>query len=146
MVDTVDVETRSRIMGRVRGKGTAPEMMVRRFVFSLGYRYRLHDARLPGKPDLVFAGRKKIIFVHGCFWHRHEGCALARIPKSKTQFWLQKLTANKERDIRNLTALRELGWCVLVVWECELSDDQALRQRITKFLDLGITHSRQKPR
>lgn len=134
MVDTVDKETRSRIMSRVRGKDTAPEMTVRRLVFSLGYRYRLHDKRLPGTPDLVFAGRKKIIFVHGCFWHRHDGCPLARIPKSNTAFWAQKLEANSERDARNLAALRELGWRVLVVWECDLWEWRALTSRLKAFL------------
>lgn len=121
-------------MSRVRGKHTAPEMTVRRLVFSLGYRYRLHDRRLPGKPDLVFAGRKKVIFVHGCFWHRHDGCALARIPKSNTVFWAQKLEANRERDARNLAALRELGWRVLVVWGCELGELRALTSRLKAFL------------
>lgn len=121
-------------MSRVRGKDTAPEMTVRRLVFSLGYRYRLHDRRLPGTPDLVFAGRKKIIFVHGCFWHRHDECALARIPKSNTGFWAQKLEANRERDARNLAALRELGWRVLVVWECELGERRALTSRLKAFL------------
>lgn len=135
MADTVDKETRSRIMSRVRGKDTAPEMLVRRLVFSLGYRYRLHDARLPGKPDLVFAGRKKVIFIHGCFWHRHEGCALARMPKSSTEFWARKLTGNRERDIKNQAALCALGWRVLIVWECDLADQSKLRGRIVRFLD-----------
>lgn len=135
MVDTVDKETRSRIMSRVRGKDTVPEMTVRRLVFSLGYRYRLHDSRLPGKPDLVFASRRKVIFVHGCFWHRHDGCALARLPKSRTEFWARKLAGNKERDMKNQAALRELGWRALVVWECGLSDQSALRRRIVKFLE-----------
>lgn len=135
MVDTVDKETRSRIMSRVRGKDTAPEMIVRRLVFSLGYRYRLHDARLPGKPDLVFAGRKKVIFVHGCFWHRHEGCALARIPKSRTDFWVEKLSANRARDLRNQAALKALGWRSIVLWECTLAHKAALKRRIIRFLD-----------
>lgn len=137
MVDTVSKEKRSDIMSRVRGKDTAPEMLVRRLVFALGYRYRLHDARLPGKPDLVFAGRRKVIFVHGCFWHRHDGCALARLPKSRIVFWTRKLAGNKERDIRNQAALRKLGWRVLVVWECSLGDQAALRRRILRFLDAG---------
>ena len=135
MADTVDKETRSRIMSRVRGKDTTPEMLVRRLVFSLGYRYRLHDPRLPGKPDLVFASRRKVIFVHGCFWHRHDGCALARLPKSRIEFWTRKLTGNKERDGRNQAALRKLGWRILVVWECGMGDRDALRRRIVRFLD-----------
>lgn len=135
MADTVDKETRSRIMSRVRGKDTAPEMLVRRLIFSLGYRYRVHDARLPGKPDLVFAGRKKVIFIHGCFWHRHEGCALARMPKSRAEFWTPKLTGNRERDIKNQAALRALGWHILVIWECGLADQSKLKRRIVRFLD-----------
>ncbi|HZF98969.1 MAG TPA: very short patch repair endonuclease [Pseudoxanthomonas sp.] len=135
MVDTVTQERRSAIMSRVRGKDTTPEMIVRRLVFSLGYRYRLHGRKLPGKPDLVFTSRKKVIFIHGCFWHRHEGCALARIPKSRTDFWTNKLTSNKERDIRNRCALQELGWDVLTLWECELGDHDDLRRRVIAFLE-----------
>lgn len=142
MVDTVSKEKRSDIMSRVRGKNTAPEMLVRRLVFALGYRYRLHDARLPGKPDLVFAGRKKVIFVHGCFWHRHDGCALARMPKSRTDFWARKLAGNQERDSKNQAALRKLGWRVLIIWECRLSDQAVLRRRIARFLDGGAGAAR----
>lgn len=134
MADNVDTPTRSRIMSRVRNKDTRPEMTVRRLVFGLGYRYRLHGRKLPGKPDLVFAGRRKVIFVHGCFWHRHEGCSLARLPKSRHEFWIPKLEANRERDKRNLAALAAEGWEVLTVWECELKDLDALRSRITRFL------------
>lgn len=135
MIDTVSKEKRSEIMSHVRSKDTMPEMLVRRLVFSLGYRYRLHDSRLPGKPDLVFAGRRKVILVHGCFWHRHEGCALARLPKSRIDFWTRKLAGNRERDERNITALRDLGWGVLVLWECELEQSgSALTARIKAFL------------
>lgn len=135
MTDTVDAQTRSRIMSRVRGKDTQPEMVVRRLVFAAGYRYRLHGRNLPGRPDLVFPGRHKVIFVHGCFWHRHEGCALARLPKSRLDFWLPKLEANSRRDERDRSALLEMGWDVLIVWECELTDVEALRARIGTFLD-----------
>ncbi|MBI5898667.1 MAG: DNA mismatch endonuclease Vsr [Rhodocyclales bacterium] len=100
-------ETRSQIVIRVRSKNTVPELTAWRLIFSLGYRYRLHDPRLPGKPDIVFASRRKVIFVHGCFWHQHEGCARARTPKSSMDFWLRKLTANKERDIRSLRQAAE---------------------------------------
>ncbi|WP_108446128.1 very short patch repair endonuclease [Halomonas denitrificans] len=134
MADSVDRETRSRIMGKVRHKDTKPEMVVRRLVHGAGYRYRLHDKRLPGKPDLVFKGRKKVIFVHGCFWHRHEGCALARLPKSREEFWIPKLEANKQRDRRNEDRLREMGWEVLVVWECELSEIDVILEKINEFL------------
>lgn len=135
MVDTVDKATRSRIMARVRGKNTKPEMTVRRLIFSLGYRYRLHGKNLPGKPDLVFAGRHKVVFVHGCFWHRHKGCPLARLPKSRGEFWIPKLQANSERDQQNLKLLHEMGWETLTVWECELKDLDALADRIKCFLD-----------
>jgi DNA mismatch endonuclease, patch repair protein len=146
MVDTVSKEKRSEIMSRVRGKDTTPEMAVRRLVFSLGYRYRLHDARLPGKPDLVFAGRRKVIFVHGCFWHRHDGCALARLPKSRIDFWARKLAGNKERDERNIAALRDLGWRVLVLWECELGNSsRLLKARITAFLGRSPSRNRAGP-
>lgn len=134
MVDSVDRETRSKIMGRVQNKDTRPEMTVRRLVHGAGYRYRLHGKKLPGKPDLVFKGRRKVIFVHGCFWHRHKGCALARLPKSRLDFWLPKLEANRERDRRNEESLREMGWGVLIVWECELANVDDMLEKITTFL------------
>lgn len=133
-MDNVSPSRRSEIMGKVRNKDTRPEMVVRRLTHALGYRYRLHRKDLPGCPDLVFPGRRKVIFVHGCFWHRHEGCALARMPKSRIDFWTKKLTANKERDERNLAALKQSGWDVLVIWECEIRDD-ALEARIVNFLE-----------
>jgi DNA mismatch endonuclease, patch repair protein len=134
-VDTIPPSERSEIMSRVRSKNSRPEMLVRRLVFSEGYRYRLHDRKLPGCPDLVFRGRAKIIFVHGCFWHRHENCALARMPKSRLDFWEPKLTANKERDARNKKLLAKEGWKVLTIWECQLKDTERLKQTIRRFLD-----------
>jgi DNA mismatch endonuclease, patch repair protein len=122
-------------MRRVRAKDTGPEMLVRRLVHAMGYRYRLHDRSLPGTPDLVFRRLRKVIFVHGCFWHRHARCALARLPKSRTGFWVPKLEANRQRDRRNATRLRRAGWEVFVVWECRLSDLSRLRKRIGDFLD-----------
>lgn len=121
-------------MAKIKSKGTKPEMMVRRLLFALGYRYRLHDSRLPGHPDLVFRGRRKAIFVHGCFWHRHDGCRLARLPKSRLDFWKPKLEGNKERDARKLMQLDALGWHSLVVWECELKDLNSLEKRLKAFL------------
>ncbi len=138
-MDTVTKEKRSAIMARVRGKDTLPEMRVRRLVTSLGYRYRLHRRSLPGCPDLVFPSRFRVIFVHGCFWHRHRKCEMARIPKSRVAFWTEKLEGNRKRDRRSLTALRKLGWRVLVVWECELADEIRLRSRIYEFLE-GTGH------
>ena len=134
-MDTVDVETRSRIMARVRSKDSAPEMSVRRLVHAAGFRYRLHGSKLPGKPDLVFSGRKKVIFVHGCFWHLHAGCA--RAPKSRLEFWMPKLEGNRARDERNVESLTRMGWGVLVLWACELKDPDKTLERIRDFLDFG---------
>ena len=134
-MDIIPPSERSEIMSRVRAKDTRPEMLVRRLVFAEGYRYRLHDRKLPGCPDLVFRGRAKVIFVHGCFWHRHEACALARMPKSRLDFWEPKLEANKERDARNKKLLTKEGWKVLTIWECELKDAERLKQTIRRFLD-----------
>lgn len=124
-------------MARVRSKDTKPEMQVRRLVHAMGYRYRLHDRKLPGHPDLVFKGRRKVIFVHGCFWHRHEGCGLARLPKSRLDFWLPKLEGNRLRDARKLEQLNQLGWTSLVIWECELKDICLLEKRLKTFLGWG---------
>jgi DNA mismatch endonuclease, patch repair protein len=110
-------------------------MVVRRLIFGMGYRYRLHATDLPGRPDIVFRGRGKVIFVHGCFWHRHEGCALARMPKSRLDFWLPKLEANKQRDKRNKRRLALGGWKVLTIWECQLKNASRLQQILGRFLD-----------
>lgn len=134
-MDTLTPAERSARMALVRAKDTKPELLVRRLVHGMGYRYRLHRRDLPGTPDLVFPGRSKVIFIHGCFWHRHAGCALARLPKSRGDFWLPKLTANAERDARNVRALRQLGWGVLTIWECQLGDTAKLANRIRRFLD-----------
>lgn len=135
MVDTLTMVERSRVMARVRSKDTKPEMLVRRVTHGMGYRYRLHDKKLPGCPDLVFRRRCKVIFVHGCFWHRHRNCALARLPKSRRDFWTPKLNANRKRDERNLRELTKAGWSALVIWECEIGDTDALAQRIRDFLE-----------
>ncbi len=123
-------------MSLVRGRDTKPEMRVRRLIHSLGYRYRLHRRDLPGKPDLVFGPRRKAIFVHGCFWHRHPdpACKLARLPKSRRDFWLPKLEGNRARDERNNAALTEMGWDVLEVWECKTADEELLAKKIREFL------------
>lgn len=136
-MDTLTRKERSERMSRVRSRDTAPEEVVRRLVTKLGYRYRLQGRKLPGRPDLVFAGRRKVIFVHGCFWHRHGSarCRLARLPKSRLEFWVPKLEGNRQRDLRNLTALRGAGWRVLVIWECQLRDEVVLTRRIRKFLE-----------
>jgi DNA mismatch endonuclease (patch repair protein) len=132
MADSLSPAERSERMSRIRGKDTKPEMIVRRLVYGLGYRYRLHRKDLPGAPDLVFPGRRKVIFVHGCFWHRHDGCG--RLPKSRLDFWVPKLEANRLRDRRHRDALEALGWNVIVVWECEMKDRTRLAERIDSFL------------
>jgi DNA mismatch endonuclease (patch repair protein) len=134
MMDTLTPEQRSVRMSRVRGQDTKPEMAVRRALHALGFRFRLHDKRLPGRPDLVFPGRGKVVFVHGCFWHRHEGCTLARLPKSRLEFWIPKLEANRARDAAKLAALSEAGWRATVIWECELKDMKRAAERLARFL------------
>jgi DNA mismatch endonuclease, patch repair protein len=134
-VDTLSPAERSEIMARVRSKNTRPELFVLKLVFALGYRYRLHVGNLPGRPDLVFRKRRKVIFVHGCFWHRHNACALARLPKSRIEFWLPKLEGNKRRDRRNKRALAKEGWKVLTIWECQLRNTAKLQKILGRFLD-----------
>lgn len=123
-------------MSKVRGKNTTPELAVRKLVFSLGYRYRLHAKNLPGKPDLVFPGRKKAIFVHGCFWHSHD-CKFGHPPSSRQDYWLPKLEANRRRDSQKSEELIKLGWKVLVIWQCEIKDTVKLAQTIVDFLNSG---------
>lgn len=136
MTDTLTPEERSERMSRIRSKDTKPEMIVRRLVHGMGYRYRLHRRDLPGIPDLVFPSLKKVIFVHGCFWHRHPdpNCRLARLPKSRLDFWQPKLEANRERDMEKQAELSNLGWKSLVVWECQISDKEHLENKIRAFL------------
>ncbi len=134
MPDRFSPEVRSRIMARVRSKGTKPELVVRRALHRLGYRYRLHRADLPGCPDLTFHLRRKVLFVNGCFWHLHPGCSWARIPVGNRGYWLPKLNGNRKRDLDNLAALKRDGWEVFIVWECELKDWEATLNRVIQFL------------
>jgi len=129
-------------MRRIGSKGMKPELQVRRLVHAEGYRYRLHRYDLPGRPDLVFVGLGKVIFVNGCFWHYHENarCKIARVPKSNRKYWGPKLEATRDRDRKNVRKLRRLGWGVLVVWECELRNEEAVRRRIRRFLGGGDTN------
>lgn len=122
-------------MGQVHGKNTKPELTVRRLVHSLGYRYRLHSPGLPGTPDMVFASRKKAIFIHGCFWHRHAGCRLATMPVNNSEFWSEKFKANKKRDAKNIEELLQLGWTIHVVWQCQLKTLEALEKDLIAFLE-----------
>lgn len=133
-MDRLTVERRSWLMSQVKSKNTTTELAVRKLVFSLGYRYRLHEKRLPGKPDLVFGGRKKIIFVNGCFWHGHMGCSKGRLPKGRVDFWSEKIRRNRERDENNLSALIALGWEVLTIWQCELRNIDDLTKKLDEFL------------
>lgn len=121
---------RSAQMALVRGRDTKPEMRVRKAIHAAGLRYRLHDRRLPGAPDVVFPSRRVALFVHGCFWHRHPGCSAARLPKSRLEFWEPKLTGNVERDKRNRAALESAGWEVMVIWECETRDPKMIARLV----------------
>lgn len=132
-MDTVSPERRSEIMRSIRGKNTLPEVLLRRIVFGLGYRYRLHGSELPGSPDLVFKSRHKVIFVNGCFWHNHT-CRAGRHPKTRPEYWAARFKKNRERDARNLRKLRRMGWSVLTVWECQLLDLLRVKARVKKFL------------
>lgn len=136
---TVDVHSpdqRSFNMSRIKGKNTKPEMIVRQWLWQNGYRYRLHRKDLPGKPDIVFSGRKKVIFINGCFWHKHN-CKYFKWPKSNTKFWRQKIEANVRRDVDNYISLNTTGWNYMVVWECEIKEKnlKPLWERIKVFLN-----------
>jgi DNA mismatch endonuclease, patch repair protein len=133
MTDRLSTARRSAMMRRVRGKDTAPELLVRKLLHAQGYRYRLQGKELPGKPDIVFRRMKKAVFVHGCFWHGH-GCKIGRLPKSRLEFWGPKIARNADRDKGSEIALRALGWDVLVVWQCETRDLAGLRERLVDFL------------
>lgn len=137
--------SRSENMRRIRSKDTTPEMTVRRLLHGLGYRYRLHRKDIPGKPDIVIAGRRKAIFIHGCFWHQHSACREGRPPKSNDMYWRPKLERNQQRDRQNLEALTALGWTVMVVWECEVESDSGLPERLVRFLGpaSSVTHSKE---
>jgi DNA mismatch endonuclease (patch repair protein) len=134
-VDRLTPQRRSWLMSRVGGKNTTPEIVVRKAAHSLGLRFRLHRKDLPGTPDLVFPKWRIAIFVHGCFWHRHSGCRKAGIPKTRTSYWQEKLDSNVRRDKRNIGLLRERGWSVFTVWECETKNVDTLRTRLRKAFE-----------
>ena len=121
-MDVFDPQKRSEVMSRVRGKDTKPELRVRSYLHAAGLRYILHDKRLPGKPDLSFPSRRVALFVHGCFWHGHEGCKRATIPATRPEFWRAKIEGNRQRDLRDQEALEALGWQVRVLWQCSITD------------------------
>lgn len=128
-MDIVSPQVRTRMMSGIRGKDTQPELVVRSLVHRLGLRFRLHGKALPGRPDLVLRKHRTVIFVHGCFWHRHD-CGLAAVPKTRPEFWAAKFDGNVSRDRRNKAALEALGWRVVEVWECEVRDPDSLAKRI----------------
>lgn len=134
MTDKLTPERRSANMSRIRSRNTSPEMVVRRLVHGLGYRFRLHVPSLPGKPDIVLPRLRSIIEVRGCFWHQHPGCIDAHIPGSRVEYWGPKLERNQQRDKENGRSLRKLGWRVCVVWECETKTAANLLRRIARFL------------
>lgn len=133
-MDIVDRETRSRMMSRIRDRDTKPELAVRRLAHRMGYRFRLHRRDLTGSPDLVFPGRRKVIFVHGCYWHRHPGCRFAYSPKSNVDFWNEKFSSNVARDTTVISQLESEGWDSLVIWECEVIDAEKLAARLLAHL------------
>lgn len=134
-MDKLSPEDRSRLMASIRGKNTKPELVVRRMLHAMGYRFRLHRRDLPGTPDIVFVARRAVIEVRGCFWHQHRGCSNARIPATRVDYWQPKLAANAARDIRNLKSLRQLGWRIAVVWECQVRQDTGkVARKLQRFL------------
>lgn len=147
MVDKLSPERRSENMRRIKSKDMKPELVIRRLVHRLGYRYRLHRKDLPGKPDLVFGPKRKVIFVNGCFWHGHEleGCLDSRRPKSNTGYWGPKLERNKVRDATNVALLEAAGWKVLTVWECQTKKLNQVEKRVIRFLGKRQCIKRNKP-
>ena len=138
MADRFSEEQRSYVMSRIKSKDTKPEMILRKSLHHLGFRYRLHSSDLPGKPDMIFPKFRICIFVHGCFWHRHEGCPRSTMPKTNTLFWQEKFHRNKNRDIENVIRLFDLGWRVEIVWECELSTHEKRLHVIDKLSRLLV--------
>jgi DNA mismatch endonuclease (patch repair protein) len=136
-MDRLSPERRSWNMSRIRGRDTTPERQVRSLLHRLGFRFRVHVARLPGKPDIVLAKHRTVIVVHGCFWHRHATCKFAYVPKSNTDFWSKKFSENVARDRRTSTSLKRLGWRVITVWECEVQAPARLRTRLRRLLGMS---------
>ena len=138
MADTMTPEQRSRCMSAIKGKDTKPEMIVRKYLFSKGLRYRLHVRSLPGNPDIVLPKYKTVIFINGCFWHGHEGCKYYRLPKSNVEFWKSKIINNKNRDVLNEIKLKVLGWRVIRIWECEIRRVQDRNKSLEKLYNVII--------
>lgn len=134
-MDKLTAERRSANMRQIRSSNTKPELTVRRVLFAMGYRYRLHANELPGKPDVVLRSRRKVIFVHGCFWHQHDGCREGRIPGSRVDYWRAKFKRTAERDRRNANLIKAGGWGILVIWECETTNAESLKRILKSFLE-----------
>lgn len=143
-MDKLTPSARSALMARVRSKDTSPELLVRSMLHGMGFRFRLHRKDLPGSPDIVLPGRRKVVWVHGCFWHRHPGCKYASIPKSNHRFWDDKFKNNVRRDRSHQSRVEELGWEPLVVWQCELQDPEKLARKLARFLGLPSSAAQKK--
>ncbi|MGP0628558.1 very short patch repair endonuclease [Nitrospina sp. 32_T5] len=137
MVDILTREKRSWNMSQIRSRDTKPEIFVRKLLHRMGYRFRLHSRKLPGKPDIILPRYNSVVFVHGCFWHRHRGCRFAYTPKSRIEFWKNKFKANVQRDKTVARELADQGWRRLVIWECEVNDIDKLSERLERFLEDG---------
>lgn len=144
MTDVVDKKTRSRMMAGIRSRNTAPELAVRRFLHAAGLRFRLHDPKLPGRPDIVLSSRRVAIFVHGCFWHRHPGCRFATMPGTNSDFWVAKFDANVSRDVRKAKALSNIGWLGLVIWECQIDDEKFLDGLLERIVAIAPAASQRR--
>lgn len=143
-MDIWDKQKRSEVMSHIRSTNTKPELKLRKALFARGFRYRVNDKRLPGKPDIVLPKYKTVIFVNGCFWHRHEGCKYAYTPKTNTQFWVDKINSNVERDKLNQQKLTELGWNILTVWECEIRHVKDINPLVEKISALLLSNQPQQ--
>jgi DNA mismatch endonuclease (patch repair protein) len=144
-VDRLSKSQRSQHMARIRSKNTGPELAIRRALFRLGYRFRLHINDLPGTPDIVFRNRRKAVFIHGCFWHAHKGCHLAKIPKTRTEYWRAKFLRNAKRDRSSKRKLRSMGWSTLTIWECQIVREEHVMRRLTRYLGLARIASPDNP-
>ncbi len=144
MTDIVDSKRRSELMAGIRSRNTTPELVVRRIAHRMGLRFRLHRTDLPGSPDLVFPKHQLAVFVHGCFWHRHEGCRYASTPKSRAAFWMEKFAANVARDVRQEAALRACGWRVLIIWQCETKNRALVVHKLTVSVAGGESNDEQE--
>ncbi len=141
-MDIWDKESRSKMMSKIRSTNTKPEIKLRKFLFAQGFRYRINYKKLPGKPDIVLPKYKTVVFVHGCFWHGHEGCRRSHIPKSNEQYWITKISRNLSRDKAHTQELMKLGWGVIIVWECEINNKakfEALKTNIIQQIAGGMT-------